>query len=533
MSRHDAPHSGGSRWSPVAMVRRGLRTRRPTARGHSDHRRGGVRHTAFGPGAALLVLTGFIGGSVVGVTLDQLERDAARVVQVAAAEAAQAHGVRLDTAATERLSGQATAYVARRRTEALDVAQTAVAEAASLRASVSPVVGTDALAPLDEAVTALSALLGSAPTAPTALETATAMVAAQIPVPEPTVAAVAPTTPGADVLSLVAKARGQNGPAVEPTTMRTASVAPTAVRTPPAAPRATGVTAIAPPAVTAIAPPAVTAVAGPSPEMASFAAAVPVESSIATGPATVGPTVTVPAPEPAEGPLPLDGLFARAVALAPILPAADVAAAAAGGLDVAVSNQILGLVGQIRALSVQVQASADAVVAEQRAAAEAEAAAEAAAQAAAARAARTMRTRIAATDAAPNGDIPTVLLCGVSSSSNVLLRCDAAAMLDQMDAAYREASGRHLVISSSYRTTAAQDLLRAAKGELAALAGTSNHGRAQAIDIAGAGDLGHFDAPVYLWLVANAGTYGWHHPSYMEPGGAGPLEPWHWEFGTA
>jgi LAS superfamily LD-carboxypeptidase LdcB len=143
-----------------------------------------------------------------------------------------------------------------------------------------------------------------------------------------------------------------------------------------------------------------------------------------------------------------------------------------------------------------------------------------------------MRTRIAATDAAPNGEIPTVLLCGVTFARTALLRCDAATMLEQMDAAYHQETGRHLVISSSYRTTAEQEVLRATKGELAAVAGTSNHGRALAIDLTGAGELGQFDAPVYQWLVANAATYGWHHPAYMEPGGAGPLEPWHWEYGT-
>ena len=28
-------------------------------------------------------------------------------------------------------------------------------------------------------------------------------------------------------------------------------------------------------------------------------------------------------------------------------------------------------------------------------------------------------------------------------------------------------------------------------------------------------------------------TYGWHHPVYMDEGGRGPHEPWHWEFGTS
>jgi len=478
MSQHDAPHAGGPLWSRAAVVRPRLRVLSSTKRHLASGGRDAARSAALGPGAALLVVTGFLTGTVVGVTLDQLKSDANRAVQVAAAQAAQLRVERLDAAATERLSGQATAYFARRRTEALDAAQTVVTEAALVRDAAGPVVGPDALGPLDEAVTALAALVGTAPTAPIVLETATASVAAQIPLPEPTPAPVAPTTPGADVLALVAASKGQPDAADEPT-MQASPAGTSAGRGP--------------------------AVAGPDPAAASRATPVVDALSVTTSASLVQTAAGVP-PEAMSGRPPLDGIFARAVALSPTVPAAGVAAAAAEGLDVTVSEQV--------------------------ALVEAEAAAEEAARVAATRAARTMRTRIAATDAAPNGEIPTVLLCGVSFSAKVLLRCDAASMLERMDTAYRQSSGRHLVISSSYRTTIEQDLLRATKGELAAVAGTSNHGRAQAIDLAGAGNLGTFDAPIYLWLVENAGTFGWHHPSYMEPGGAGPLEPWHWEFDT-
>ena len=113
-----------------------------------------------------------------------------------------------------------------------------------------------------------------------------------------------------------------------------------------------------------------------------------------------------------------------------------------------------------------------------------------------------------------------------------MLPCDAAAALEEMDAAYRAQTGKHLVLTSAYRTAPQQALLRESKGALAAVPGTSNHGRGLAIDIAGAGSLGQFTAPLYAWLVDNAQIYGWHHPSYMEPGGSGPLEPWHWEYDT-
>jgi LAS superfamily LD-carboxypeptidase LdcB len=62
--------------------------------------------------------------------------------------------------------------------------------------------------------------------------------------------------------------------------------------------------------------------------------------------------------------------------------------------------------------------------------------------------------------------------------------------------------------------------------------GSSNHGRGLAVDFADLGSLGQFSAPAYTWMQDHAGDFGWHHPSIMEPGGGGPPEPWHWEFGT-
>ncbi len=541
MSRHDAPHTGRLRWTPTVVVRRALRAAVPVLRGQFSEGAHAVRRSAVGPGPALLVVTGFLSGGVVGVTLDQMRAEALHVVQVEAADAAQARVARHDTAATERLSGQATAYFARRRSEALDAAQAAVTEAEQVRASVGPVVGVDALEPLDKALTTLSALVGTAPAAPIVLQTATATVAAQVPIPLPTLAPVSPTTPGADVLTLAAQVRSSqvdvitSGPGPVPSPAVGASLRDGRAAVPPADPRPAADTVVPKPTTPDPAAPAggsVTPVAPPSVDSpAGSAASITAEESM-TAPGTRE-----------HGPAAVDslvGVFSRVVQVPPTIPAADVAAAAASGLDVTVSNEIIGLVAQIRALAAQAQASADAVVAEQLAQAQAKAAAEAdaraaaqaAAQAAAERAVRSMRTRIAATDAAPNGQVPTILLCGVSFQANVLLRCDAAAMLDQMDAAYRAEVGHHLVISSSYRTSDEQEVLHTTKGDLAAPAGASNHGRGLAIDIAGAGDLAQFDTPIYLWLVAHAQTYGWHHPSSMEPGGAGPLEPWHWEFDT-
>lgn len=207
-------------------------------------------------------------------------------------------------------------------------------------------------------------------------------------------------------------------------------------------------------------------------------------------------------------------------------------------LDLATSAELLAAAQQVAALSAQVTALSDAVAVELADAEEATAArlAEqeakriAAEQAALQAALARMSTRIAATDAAPNGEIPVELLCR-PRFANVLLRCDAAAALEQVNTAYRAAFGRDLAVSGGYRTLAEQQQARATKGDLAAEPGTSNHGRALAVDFSDFGSVGQFDDPDYLWMVANAPQFGWVHPPGMGPGGSGPLEPWHWEFG--
>jgi LAS superfamily LD-carboxypeptidase LdcB len=207
-------------------------------------------------------------------------------------------------------------------------------------------------------------------------------------------------------------------------------------------------------------------------------------------------------------------------------------------LDLDTSGAVLAAAQEVAALSTQVAALRDAVAVELADAEEAAAARRAeaeekrlAAEAAALQAALArMSTRIAATDAAPNGEIPVELLCR-PRFANVLLRCDAAAALDQLNAAYRAAVGRDLAVSGGYRTYAEQLQVRATKGDLAATPGTSNHGRGLAVDFSDFGALGQFDDADYLWMAENGPRFGWVHPAAMGPGGSGPLEPWHWEFG--
>ena len=129
-----------------------------------------------------------------------------------------------------------------------------------------------------------------------------------------------------------------------------------------------------------------------------------------------------------------------------------------------------------------------------------------------------------------NGAFPLDALCAPLAAPGELLECEAAAAFDLLAAAYLAETGRPLGLVSSYRSYERQVQVKALRGGLAATPGTSNHGFGLAIDVAEAGEVGEFDEPVYLWLKENAAAFGWNHPHYMEPGGSGPQEPWHWEY---
>ncbi|MGV8966057.1 MAG: M15 family metallopeptidase [Cellulomonas sp.] len=380
---------------------------------------------------------------------------------VAAAVAlAFANRVRADDAAGARLDGVAVAFATVKRSEAVDQARAAVAQATSARASAAPDVTPETLTPLDEAMVTLTAMIAAAP----------AVVAPQ-PVAVPVLFALSATAPADDPFALQA----------EPT-------------------------------------PATETSAG-----AAFATGAP------TGP-TAAPTAASTA-DPAGSEVGAETGTASA-------PGATAMAA----VDLDVSAQLLVAAQLVTDLTVQVQAVAGANVAAaaQAAVEAATAAAEAAAQSAAAETARVLATshrtelgrKVKAADAAPNGAIPADLLCGVSFDAAALLRCDAAQALEELAVAYRAEFGRNPGLASTYRSFSEQVAVRQSRGGLAATPGSSNHGRGQAVDFANFGSLGQFSAPAFLWMSKNAGEFGWHHPAIMEPGGGGPQEPWHWEFGT-
>lgn len=126
----------------------------------------------------------------------------------------------------------------------------------------------------------------------------------------------------------------------------------------------------------------------------------------------------------------------------------------------------------------------------------------------------------------PNGLIPPSALCPLGPPGHAL-RCDAAAAYRAMSAAYASAFGSPLCITDSYRSYASQVTLYGQKPALAAVPGTSNHGWGLAVDLCGG--VESYSSAQYAWMVAQAGRFGFIHPTWADPGN-GREEPWHWEY---
>jgi LAS superfamily LD-carboxypeptidase LdcB len=142
-------------------------------------------------------------------------------------------------------------------------------------------------------------------------------------------------------------------------------------------------------------------------------------------------------------------------------------------------------------------------------------------------AAASLAARVSDTAGYSNGRIPAAALCELSFATGQTLRCDAAAQLERLDAAYKVRFGEHLEIVDSYRSYESQVATRATKGYLAAVPGYSNHGWGVAIDL---GDgVQRFGTARYEWLRDNAPAFGWDNPDWARPGGSKP-EAWHWEY---
>ncbi|HUR08318.1 MAG TPA: M15 family metallopeptidase [Nonomuraea sp.] len=157
-------------------------------------------------------------------------------------------------------------------------------------------------------------------------------------------------------------------------------------------------------------------------------------------------------------------------------------------------------------------------------------------QAARMAAARAARYRIASggagctlrsTAGMSNGQLDPSVLCTLWHAPGQRLRTDAARAFSAMSQYHSRWQRTPLCVTDSYRSYSAQVDVYRRKPGLAAVPGTSKHGWGLAADLCGG--VQTFGSPAYRWMKANAGRFGFHHPSWAEPSGSMP-EAWHWEY---
>lgn len=126
-----------------------------------------------------------------------------------------------------------------------------------------------------------------------------------------------------------------------------------------------------------------------------------------------------------------------------------------------------------------------------------------------------------------NGRLSGSELATVSFAPGIRLAPAAASAIQDLNKEYRARFGRNISITDGYRSYAQQVVVKAAKGNLAATPGKSNHGLGLAVDLGGG--INSFGTDQYNWMMQNAPRFGWVNPSWAQQGGSKP-EAWHWEF---
>ena len=126
-----------------------------------------------------------------------------------------------------------------------------------------------------------------------------------------------------------------------------------------------------------------------------------------------------------------------------------------------------------------------------------------------------------------NGNLDPASLCPLWSAPGHRLRGDAARAFEALSRHHAATAGGPLCVTDSYRSYSAQVDVYRRKPGLAAVPGTSEHGWGLAVDFCGG--IQDSGSAASAWMRANAGRFGWFHPSWAEPAGGRP-EPWHWEF---
>jgi len=143
-----------------------------------------------------------------------------------------------------------------------------------------------------------------------------------------------------------------------------------------------------------------------------------------------------------------------------------------------------------------------------------------------------------------SGRLDTSKLDNPEFMPNCKLAPPAARALEALNEAFKAQFGKSIPPvggGSCYRDYQGQLDAKARSGNMAATPGWSNHGWGLAIDFTGPINSSSYDSPEHLWMVENAGQFGWFNPCWArkdaasQPNCAGKqsyqkAEPWHWEF---
>ena len=128
-----------------------------------------------------------------------------------------------------------------------------------------------------------------------------------------------------------------------------------------------------------------------------------------------------------------------------------------------------------------------------------------------------------------NGRLPATSLKPIVFSPGRRAQKDAARAVTALSARFRREFRRDITITDAYRTFDQQVALKIAKGFLAAVPGTSNHGWGLAFDLGGG--INVRTSREHEWMQREAKHFGLDNPNWATLGASGfqKEEPWHWE----
>lgn len=130
----------------------------------------------------------------------------------------------------------------------------------------------------------------------------------------------------------------------------------------------------------------------------------------------------------------------------------------------------------------------------------------------------------------PPGSLATTQLYYPGTRNGRTIRKDIQPKADAMALAFALEFGKPLTATDGARDLATQEYLERTKPDLAAPAGTSNHGWAKALDLSAG--VATRDSAEHRWVLANEGRFGFEAPDWANNPNNRYYknEPWHHEY---